>query len=298
MSANNRASLLTKTIKVAKKHYKPIKPPADRSVMEHLLFACCLENAKHDEAEQAFAKVHQTFFDLNEIRVTTVAELAESMTVLPDRSSAATRLKRCLQSVFETYYSFDLEQMKKENIGKAVKDLERLDGSSDFIVAYVVQNGLGGHSIPVGRGLIDAMLVLDVISEAEAKKGRVPGLERAIPKTKGAEVGSLLHQLGTDYRTSPFGTKIRGILQEIDPSVKDRLPKRASKEEQAAAAKTAVAKAKAKAKATRAKKAASKKKTTDKAAAPKAKKKAAPAKKKKAVAKRSTTKQLSRKKPR
>ena len=49
--STNRAALLTKLHKVLKKHYKPVSPPKDRTVLEHLLYACCLENARPEAAD-------------------------------------------------------------------------------------------------------------------------------------------------------------------------------------------------------------------------------------------------------
>jgi endonuclease-3 len=131
-----------------------------------------------------------------------------------------------LQSVFETHYSFDLEPLKKQNIGVAVKTLEKYNGSTPFIVAYVTQQALGGHSIPINQGLLQAMHVVGVVSDGEAAKGAVPGLERVVPKSKGAEVGSQLHQLGVELFRSPYGPTIRKILLEIEPEAKEQLPKR------------------------------------------------------------------------
>lgn len=229
MSASNRAALINKIYKVLKKYYKPVKPPDDRTLLEHLLYACCLENASYEAADEAFAKAQQSFFDWNEIRVTTVAELAESLTSLPDPASAAKRLKRCLQSVFEAHYAFDVEFLQKQNLGKAMELLERINGTTPFVVAYVSQHGLGGHSIPASQGALDALEVLGLISDADAKKNHVPGLERTIPKAKGCEFASLLHQLGADFFASPWGHKLRSILTEIEPGAKDRLPKRTQK---------------------------------------------------------------------
>ncbi len=307
MSVPNRSQLINTTYDVLKKHYKPAQPPADRSLLEHLLYACCLENAHHEAADEAFAKLQQVFFDWNEIRVTTVTELAETVSSLPDPSAAATRLKRCLQSIFEGHYAFDIEFMRKQNLGKSVKELREVDGTTPFGVAYVAQNGLGGHSIPTNRGVIHAMEVVGVISSAEAKKRRVPGLERAIPKTKGVEFASLVHQLGADFFASPFGSRIRSILVEISPDAKKRLPKRAKKKQptdqpdEAAARKGKRKKAAAKppAKGASRPKGKTKRKQTEPAAKTK---KAAGSEKKKTKAassgKKSPTKQLSRKKPR
>lgn len=224
--SSNRAALLTKTHKVLKKHYKPVMPPADRTVLSHLLYACCVENARPESADEAFAKLEETFFDWNEVRVTTVTDLAEEMKMLPDAKEAATRLKLALQAVFETHYQFDLEFLKKQNLGKAAKDLEGFSGVTPFVVNYVIQHGLGGHMIPVSEGALSAMLVIGAISDKEHAQKRVPGLERAVTKTKGPEFASLLQQLGAEYRESPQSPRVRNLLVEIAPEAKDRLPKR------------------------------------------------------------------------
>jgi endonuclease-3 len=231
MSAANRQALITKTFKVLKKYYEPTAPPADRPVLEHLLYACCLESAKFDHVDEVFAKLEQNYFDWNEVRVTTVAELAEVMALLPDAADAARRLKRTLQSVFETHYSFELEFLKKQNLGKAIEQAEKLNGVSPFGVAYLTQNALAGHAIPLCAAAFEVLQLLGIISEADAAKRRVPGMERAIPKNKGVEFGSLLHQLSVDYAATPHSPRIRAILLEIAPDAKDRFPKRTTKKE-------------------------------------------------------------------
>ena len=119
--------------------------------------------------------------------------------------------------------------MKKQNIGQTVKQLDKYNGTTSYTVAFVTQNALGGHSIPINRGLLESMRVVGVISDNEAAKGTVPGLERVVPKSKGAEVGTILHQLGVELHRSPYGPTIRKLLLEIEPNCKDRLPKRPSK---------------------------------------------------------------------
>ncbi|MCA9212687.1 MAG: hypothetical protein KDB27_06470 [Planctomycetales bacterium] len=224
---SNRAAVIAKTHKVLKKHFQPVAP-ISRPVLEQLLFACCLENAKHDIAEVCFARLQESFFDWNEVRVTTVRELSEMLKGLPDAELAATNLKHTLHSVFETVYEFSLEPLVKQNLGAAVKTLEDLRGTTPFAVSYVVQNSLGGHSIPICRGSLDVMYIAGALTEAEYKKGSVPGLERAIPKNSGTEFGSLVHQMGAALVASPFSSEVRNILLEIDPDSKPRMPKRKS----------------------------------------------------------------------
>jgi endonuclease III len=271
MASKNRAALVNKALKVVKKHYKPAAPLKDRSLLEHLVFACCAENSTFEAAEKVIQSLVSDYYDWNEVRVSTVRELADVCKPLNDPNEAATRIKRVLQSVFETHYSFDLEPLKKQNIGVAVKTIEKYNGSSPFVVAWVTQQALGGHSIPTNQGLLESLRIVGVITDAEAAKGVVPGLERTVPKSKGFEMGSQLHQLGIEMHRSPFGPTIRKLLLEIEPDAKDRLPKRPTKaDEEAAAAKAAAAAAKAAAKPTAAKPA-----TTKPVAAPEAAKKTA-----------------------
>ncbi|MCP3696481.1 MAG: hypothetical protein GY917_30075, partial [Planctomycetaceae bacterium] len=265
MSTPNRAGLLKKTFRVLKKHYKSVIPIGDRSTLEHLLYACCLENTQAEATDEAYAKLQESYFDWNEIRVTSVGELAEVLNALTDPADAATRLKQVLQMVFETYYAFDLEHLKKQNLGKAVKELDKYTGTTNFSVDYVSQNSLGGHSIATNAGAVHTMVVLGIVTEAEATKRRLPGVERAISKAKGIEFTSLLHQLGTDFRTTPFSSRVRGILLEIDPNAKERFPKRKSRKKEAPPEKEKPTKP-----SKTAKKAASKKATPKKAASKKA----------------------------
>ncbi len=247
MASSNRAALINKVIKVARRHFKPEETQQDRSLLEHLLYACCLENSLPEEADKVFEALSQGYYDWNEVRVTSIRELTLVMKPLNDPLQSAKRLKRVLQSLFETHYSFDLDPLKKQNIGQTTKQFEKYNGTTAFTVAYVTQNSLSGHSIPANQGLVEAMRVVGVISETEAEKGRIPGLERAIPKNKGVEIGSLLHQLGVELYRSPYGPTIRKLLLDVDPDCKSRLPKRANRkaEQEARAAKEA-AEAKAK----------------------------------------------------
>ncbi len=226
MTAPSRTAQFTRLNKILKKHYAPVAPDPNRSVLEHLVFASLLENAHFAAAEEAFAALVHTFYDWNEIRVSSIRELSEVVPGLPEPAAAAHRAKRVLQSVFEATYSFDLEDLRKQNLGPAVEKLEKTNGTTRFSVAYVVQAALGGHAIPIDSGTLAVLLLVALVAQQDAAAGVVPGLERAISKNAGIEFGSLLHQLGADYVAGRYSPPLHGILLEIDPSVKDRLPRR------------------------------------------------------------------------
>jgi len=226
MAAQNRAALIGRTLKVLRKHYKPVAPVKERSLLEQLLFACLLEDSPNEIAEQVFAALKRDYFDWNEVRVSTIRELSEVLKPLVNPSASGTRLKQTLHSVFESVYQFDIETLKKQNIGQTVKQLEKYGGTTPFVVSYVTQMSLGGHAIPINKGALIALHTVGVISDEEFNKNVVPGLERAVPKTKGLEVGSLMHQFGVEIGRNPYGQNARKLMLEIDPNCKDRLPKR------------------------------------------------------------------------
>mgnify|MGYP001231403690 FL=1 len=230
MSTPSRSDLITKTFRVVKKRFKRRPTPSGRTVLEHLLYACCLENATPAQADEAFGKLQTLYFDWNEVRVTTISELTDVMGKISDASDAARRLRYCLHHVFESHYSFEIDELKKLTIGKAVKQLKSYQGITPFVISYVVQKGLEGHTIPLNNGALRAFTILGIVSEKDARKKRVPGLERAIGKNKGVEFGELVHQLGVNMENSPYGKVIQEILLGINPDIRERLPKRPPKD--------------------------------------------------------------------
>jgi len=216
MTAKNRAGLITKLQTSLKKHYKPAPAAPGRPLMEHVLYAALLEDAPVDLADEGFAKCEQEFFDWNEVRVTSVTELAEVLSHFPSPPSTALRLKRCLQSVFESFYSFEIEHLKKENLGKAVAKFESMSGVSPFVLSYLIQHGLGGHAIPVNSSGMWIMFKTGIVNEAEVVAGRVPGLERAIPKSKAIEFSSMLHQAAVALTADATAKQVWEIIWSVN----------------------------------------------------------------------------------
>jgi hypothetical protein len=222
MSSGNRTVKYENLLKSLKKHYKPLAEPPQRSVLEHLLYACCLEDARVEQADEGFAKLQQTYFDWNEVRVTTAVELAEALKPLPFPMQAASRIKQCLQSIFETRYQYDIDDMKKANLGKATAELEAWKGISPFVVSYVSQHALGGHSIPASNLICEAMWQCEILTLGELQKTALPGIERAIPKNKGVEFAGLLHQFASDLYHHPRSAAPSAVLKEMGVSYKSK----------------------------------------------------------------------------
>ena len=159
--------------------------------------------------------------------MSTIRELTEVTKPLVNPAEAAARLKQTLHSVFEVGVSSSTSKRSRSRTSaRRPSNCRSYNGTTPFVVAYVTQMALGGHSIPVNRGLLITHARGRRDLRRRVRKGAVPGLERAVSKNKGVEVGSLLHQLGVEVGRNPYGPNARKLLLEIDPNCKDRLPKR------------------------------------------------------------------------
>ncbi|KAA1261914.1 hypothetical protein LF1_44750 [Rubripirellula obstinata] len=223
MSASNRAARITKLQAALKKHYKPHPDGATRPLLEHVLYASLLQDAPSELADEGMAKCEQEFYDWNEVRVTSVTELTQVLSRLPEPAKAAERLKSNLQAIFEEFYTFDLDHLKKENLGRAVTKFEKMPAMTPFVLSYTIQHGLAGHSIPIDYSAMVIMLVTEIASQPEANTGKVPGLERAIPKNKGIDFSGLLHQCAVALNKNPKDKTARTVIDAVDKGSSKRL---------------------------------------------------------------------------
>lgn len=240
---STRVEKFEQLYKALKKHFKFNEVSVERTVLEHMLYACCLEDSRSEQADEAFAKLQQSYFDWNEVRVTTTIELSDILSALPNAAAAGHRIKRCLQSMFETRYQFDLEDLKKANLGKATEELQAWQGMTPFVLNYTSQHALGGHAIPVDSSTVDVLWAAGILSDSEAEKKSVTGLERAIPKNKGEEFGSLLHQFAVEYGLNKKHAASLAVFKDlgVTPKAKpaaDEAPASPSKGKTASASKS------------------------------------------------------------
>jgi endonuclease III len=180
----NKQELLAKVLKSLEKKLPPpvvLDPP--RAVLEELLYAVIREGTTSELADAVFKRFKGSFFDWNEVRVSTVPEITEALSGVPNASRKGQRIIELLQDVFELHYSFDLTDLDKKGLKQAAKQLGRFNGVNDFSVAWVTQRSLAGHAIPLDEPTIRVLRRLNVLEEevddTEAVRGTV---EHLVPK--------------------------------------------------------------------------------------------------------------------
>lgn len=187
---NKQTQLATLQTALKKKVPAPAAPP-ERPVMEEVVYAILRDGATPEQADAAFARLKdkEVFFDWNEIRVSSVQEVADAVHGLPGAGDKGERVIKFLQEVFEELYGFDLGDIAKKGVKQAAKQLGRYkSGVNEFVVAWVTQRSLGGHAIPLDHPtvrLLQRLAILEPdLDDMEAARGT---LEHFIPKTAGPD---------------------------------------------------------------------------------------------------------------
>lgn len=213
----NKQQLLTHAQAVLKKRFPlpTLEPEEHRPLLEELLFAICREGSTTEDAEAAYGRLRKVFVDWNEIRVSTVQEVADTLRPLPNAGPRAGWIIGVLHAVFEMNYSYDLGDMEKKGLKnaakqisryfnakdletkglkQAAKQIERFKQVNDFAVAWVVQRSLGGHAIPLDGPTFRVLRRLNVVEEADADdmESLRGGIEHMIPKARGPEFTELM----------------------------------------------------------------------------------------------------------
>jgi len=197
-TAVNKQKILDHVLTALKKRYD-VPEPTQRSVLEHLLYAVVREGTTREKADRAFQNLKTRFVDWNEIRVSTVQELCDTMGPLPDVATRAQRLIGLLQEWFELTYSFDMEEVAKKGLKEGAKKISRLNDANDYSVAWVMQHGLAGHAIPLDGPTIRVLRRLGVLDgESESLESLRGTIEHFVPKAKGPALVELLSRHADD----------------------------------------------------------------------------------------------------
>ena len=148
---------------------------------------------------------------------------------LPNPEDRAYRLRRFLRQLFEKTYGFNLDPLAKKPLKESIKALREYEVfASDYVMAIVIQQTLGGHAIPVDAPIRRALVRLGV-ADLQTDVATLRGiLERAVPKNRGAEFVDLIEDLAHDTCVEGPPDCPRCELRKICPTGLARKDERAS----------------------------------------------------------------------
>jgi endonuclease III len=253
--AVDKQRILTKVFAQLPKHY-PDKLPKDLSVLDHLLLGVIQEGTSVSSAFTALKRLVDSFYDLNELRVSHRREIEELLSDIPERDAKSKRIREILQFVFETTYAYDLETMRKKPLKQAQRQLSKISGVTPFAVAAVVQRALNGHAIPIDSEMNKILVDLGLVDEADEAEAIRTGIEHIVPKSKGVMFSMLVSELAADSENNrkimeAMGIKLRPRKKVAAPPPARTIPISRGKQAATSSSKPAAPSATGKAKPTK-----------------------------------------------
>lgn len=308
--ASDKQKACKKLLGLLHKDYGKAVPKFSSPVLDTMLFAACLEDNAWDAAQEGYDRLHRLYYDLNEVRVSSVAEIEETLSDLRLADWKGLRIRSILRFVFESTYTFDYEKLKRLTQDSAQKRLKKIDNMSPFIRNFTVQHCLGGYLVCLDSASTTAAIHLGLVPPGSNEEEAGDFLKAGLKKADTFPFTCALRCLATDPKFIDRLSDVPDEDEEFDVGLVDqryadlKKPRKRKKKKKvvpetkkaaaktskkAAAKKTAPAKKKTAAAASSG--AAAKKKPAKKApAAKKAAAKKAPAAKKAAAKKKSAAK--------
>jgi endonuclease-3 len=185
-------------------------------VLESLLLAVCLEDNSWDAAKTAFSKLLDSYFDLNEIRVSSTAELSHTLRALNDPDWKGLRIRSILRHVFESSYSFDFEKLRRQTPELTLKTLKKIEELSPFVREFALQELLGTHAVALDNSMLRAALWLGLIPAKTSLPDAMEILKVAVRKSDASSFCRQLRQLATDPNFTPRFSE--SLPAELNPS--------------------------------------------------------------------------------
>lgn len=196
--ASDRAALLKKLFPIVKKTYKVLVPKGNKPVLETMLYAICLEDSTVEEADESFKKLFAEFPDLNEVRVSTVAEIERAFLGQASSEWRAFRVISVLKFVFDKSYAFEFESLRKKTLDLATKQLAKIKDLSSFVRDYTLHEVTGAHLIPIDTALSRLLLWLGLIPPNQTPEQIGEIMRAAIRKAEVESFTFTLRCLATD----------------------------------------------------------------------------------------------------
>ena len=263
LKASDRSTFVGKLTTSLKKRYGSTVPSAavERGVLETLLYSALLEEGTDEPAEMAYTRLHESFHDLNEVRVSSIREIERVLQPLPSSDWRSLRIKDALQHIFELNYNYDLEGLRKKNQDQASGELGEIPRITPYMKLYTLQVGLGNHAVPVDHHQLALLRWLGLAEPDATEEQAASDMKAAVRKADGPLVAFLLrsaaNEPGVLAETLPAMTaEADAEAESIDPKSRiaeldglldgkaaKKSPKKAAKKAPAKAAKKTAKKA-------------------------------------------------------
>lgn len=200
--AADKSQVCRKLVQALQKLYGKSVPVIEQPVLETMLFGVCLEDNRWEQAELSLKDLMSSYFDLNEIRVSSISELSSALAPLKDAEWKGLRIRAILRFIFESGYTFEFEKLRRQTQEQAVKTLKKIRELSPFVRDFILQEILDGHIVCLDSSMFKAARWLGLVPLAMDQQEAAEFLKGGLRKSEVAEFCHLLRCLSTDAQYS------------------------------------------------------------------------------------------------
>jgi len=187
-----------------KQEHGPPDIPEPTAPLHQLLLALLSADVSDHKGTRAMKALFDVMVDLNEIRVSTNAEIARAIGAhLPDATKRAETIRRALDAVFRKEHAICLDRLQKLGRREARQYLLDLSGVDSAAAASVVLWSLGGHAIPVDERVFEALRKADMVDPSASIDQVQAFLERNISANDAKAFCLLMNKFAASRAPSP-----------------------------------------------------------------------------------------------
>jgi hypothetical protein len=201
--AADKSQICRKFVLALQKLYGKSVPKIEMPVLETMLFGVCLEDNPWVQAEASLKKLMTSYFDVNEIRVSSISELEQTLAPLKDADWKGLRIRAILRYVFESTYSYDFEKLRRQTLEQALKTLKKIQEMSPFVRDFILHEILGSHVVCLDNSMLNAARWLGLVPLKSDQHDASEFLKGGLKKAEVSEFCHLLRCLATDPKFIP-----------------------------------------------------------------------------------------------
>jgi len=192
---------LHKLFRSLKRKYPKLQKVIYDEPTDALVYAIVSENMSETVTKSVIKKFADNFVDWNDLRVSSTKEIIEVLEAdTPVTRDLASALARALGALFNKYNTVSLKALKKTGKRPAKQALEKIDGTSSFVVNYCMLTSLQGHAIPLTKKMTE-FLRSNQLVHPDADEQQIEGfLARQISAENAYEFYALLRRASESRR--------------------------------------------------------------------------------------------------
>ncbi len=178
-----------------KKESPKVRKVSYEEPLDAVVYGIVSRNITEQEAHAAMKKFSDYFVNLNDLRVSRVEEIVETLGVdIQLGKNIAVNLLAVLKAVFEKFNVTSLETLKKMAKRPARSVLEKFVGDNRFVIDYCMLTALKAHAIPLTDQMIE-FLKSNQLADPEAGHEEIEGfLARQVSAENAYEFYMLLRR--------------------------------------------------------------------------------------------------------